>query len=144
MLFLSECKLHIVILVYIGTFWNIIPSNIFAPWLVESGDTESGCRGPTQDTGRAGQNWLAHCLSHRVRLSGRRLPSACISRDPPRMSNNCFQGLGIPEEGQMQHTSPSKPERVDFPGGPVVKTPCCQCRGPRFDPWLGNCWAHVP
>ena len=21
-----------------------------------------------------------------------------------------------------------------FPGGPVVKTPCSQCRGPRFDP----------
>ena len=26
----------------------------------------------------------------------------------------------------------------DFPGGPVVKTPCCQCRGCGFDPWLGN------
>ena len=26
----------------------------------------------------------------------------------------------------------------DFPGGPVVKTPCCQCRGHRFDFWLGN------
>ena len=26
------------------------------------------------------------------------------------------------------------PDR-DFPGGAVVKTPCSQCRGPRFDPW---------
>ena len=26
----------------------------------------------------------------------------------------------------------------DFPGGPVAKTPCSQCRGPGFDPWLGN------
>ena len=26
----------------------------------------------------------------------------------------------------------------DFPGGPVVKTPCLQCKGHRFDPWLGN------
>ena len=26
----------------------------------------------------------------------------------------------------------------DFPGGPVAKTPCCQCSGPRFDPWSGN------
>ena len=26
----------------------------------------------------------------------------------------------------------------DFPGGPVVKTPCSQCRGPGFDPWSGN------
>ena len=26
----------------------------------------------------------------------------------------------------------------DFPGGPVAKTPCSQCRGPGFDPWSGN------
>ena len=26
----------------------------------------------------------------------------------------------------------------DFPGSPVVKTPCSQCGGPRFDPWLEN------
>ena len=26
----------------------------------------------------------------------------------------------------------------DFPGGPVVKTPHLQCRGPGSDPWLGN------
>ena len=26
----------------------------------------------------------------------------------------------------------------DFPGGPVVKTLCSQCRGPGLDPWLGN------
>ena len=24
----------------------------------------------------------------------------------------------------------------DFPGGPVVKTPCFHCRGHGFDPWL--------
>ena len=26
----------------------------------------------------------------------------------------------------------------DFPGSPVVKTPCFHCRGHRFDPWLEN------
>ena len=26
----------------------------------------------------------------------------------------------------------------DFPGGPVVKTPCFHCRGHGFDPWLGK------
>ena len=26
----------------------------------------------------------------------------------------------------------------DFPGGPVVKTPCFHCRGHGFDPWLGH------
>ena len=26
----------------------------------------------------------------------------------------------------------------DFPGGPVAKIPCSQCRGPGFNPWMGN------
>ena len=26
----------------------------------------------------------------------------------------------------------------DFPGGPVVRTLCFHCRGPRFNPWLGQ------
>ena len=26
----------------------------------------------------------------------------------------------------------------DFPGGPVVKTLCFQCRGHGFDPWSWN------
>ena len=26
----------------------------------------------------------------------------------------------------------------DFPGGPVGMTLCSQCRGPEFNPWLGN------
>ena len=26
----------------------------------------------------------------------------------------------------------------DFPGGPVAKTPCSQCRGPGFDLWSGT------
>ena len=26
----------------------------------------------------------------------------------------------------------------NFPGGPGVKTPCFQCKGCGFDPWLGN------
>ena len=26
----------------------------------------------------------------------------------------------------------------DFPGGPAVKTPRSQCRGPGFNPWSGN------
>ena len=26
----------------------------------------------------------------------------------------------------------------ELPGSPVVRTPCFHCRGPGFDPWLGN------
>ena len=29
-------------------------------------------------------------------------------------------------------------EYRDFPGDPVVKSPCSQCRGLRFNPWSGN------
>ena len=29
-------------------------------------------------------------------------------------------------------------EKGDFPHGPVAKTLCPQCRGPRFNPWSGN------
>ena len=31
-----------------------------------------------------------------------------------------------------------KSQTVDFPGGPVVKTLHFHCRGPGFDPCLGN------
>ena len=31
-----------------------------------------------------------------------------------------------------------KKKARDFPGGPVAKTPCCQCRGPEFNHWSGN------
>ena len=30
-----------------------------------------------------------------------------------------------------------------FPGGPVAKTPCSECRRPRFDPWLDNSIPHA-
>ena len=31
----------------------------------------------------------------------------------------------------------------DFPGGPVARTPCSQCRGPGLDPWSGNYIPHT-
>ena len=31
----------------------------------------------------------------------------------------------------------------DFPDGPVAKTLCSQCRGPRFSPWSGNQIPHA-
>ena len=31
----------------------------------------------------------------------------------------------------------------DFPGCPVAKILCSQCRGLGFDPWLGNQILHV-
>ena len=37
----------------------------------------------------------------------------------------------------------SKTIQMDFPGGPVAKTPCYQCMGPGFDPWSGNQIPHA-
>ena len=36
------------------------------------------------------------------------------------------------------HCPLSQVHSQDFPGGPVVKTPCFQCQGHGFDPCLGN------
>ena len=38
----------------------------------------------------------------------------------------------------FQHEPTSKKEGREFPGGPVAKTPCSNCRGPRFGLWSGN------
>ena len=37
-----------------------------------------------------------------------------------------------------ENTVNLKEKSQDFPGGPVVKTPHSQCRGPRFNSWSGN------
>ena len=36
------------------------------------------------------------------------------------------------------HSRKQKKSERDFPGGPVVKTLCCQCREHRFNPWSEN------
>jgi len=38
---------------------------------------------------------------------------------------------------------PSKTVCWDFSGGPVVKTPCFQCRGYRFDSWSRELSSHM-
>ena len=54
-----------------------------------------------------------------------------------------------PQWGENLEPTPLKPIMLsvihffrispqDIPGGPMVKPLCSQCRGPRFDPWLGN------
>ena len=32
----------------------------------------------------------------------------------------------------------------DFPGGPVLKTPCFHCRGHGLDPWSRELRSHMP
>ena len=37
-----------------------------------------------------------------------------------------------------RHRVTLKTKNRNFPGGPVAKTQCAQCRKPGFDPWSGN------
>ena len=39
---------------------------------------------------------------------------------------------------EVTPNSPGDGKASDSPGGPVVKTPCCQCRRHKFDSWSGN------
>ena len=49
------------------------------------------------------------------------------------------QGLGsIPGWGTKIPNKNKINQSLDFPGGPVVKTPRFHCRGHGFDPWLEN------
>ena len=48
----------------------------------------------------------------------------------------------------QKHTHVSYTDLWDFPGSPVVKTPCFHCRGLGFDPWPGGAYrqgrSHMP
>ena len=43
-----------------------------------------------------------------------------------------------PAGGLDDERKRKKRVKRDVPRGPVVKTPCFQCRGYGFNPWLGN------
>ena len=49
---------------------------------------------------------------------------------------SCRQPISLGTQHQESRTR-------DIPGGPVVKAPCFQCRGPGFDPWLGTTIPHA-
>ena len=51
--------------------------------------------------------------------------------------------LPLPLHNMIIHCGLKKCKIRDFPGGPVPKTPCSQCRGSRFDPWSGNYIPHA-
>ena len=53
---------------------------------------------------------------------------------------NNFFSIGILFPAQIK--TPTKKKSRDFPGSPVVRTPCFHCRGEHgFDPWLRS---HKP
>ena len=47
-----------------------------------------------------------------------------------------FSDFAVKKEENSEHSSEA-PWR-EFPGDLVVRTPCFQCPGPRFNPWSGN------
>ena len=62
-------------------------------------------------------------------------PSWWTSRKYLTSSQHC---QGHQRQGRSEKFSKPRRASGDFPGGPVVKTRCSQCRGHQFNPWMGN------
>ena len=57
------------------------------------------------------------------------------NHQPPQLlKSEVVQGIQF----KTPQLSTTRSKTRDFPGGPVVKTPCSQCRGWRFDSWSEN------
>ena len=58
---------------------------------------------------------------------------------------NCKETFSRPSAVLSQGQRPiiKTTDSWDFPGGPAAKTLCSQCRGPGFNPWLGNLIPHA-
>ena len=54
------------------------------------------------------------------------------------LSISLGEGLLVQKIGHSIHSFIHSTNLRDFPGGPVVKTPCFHCKGHRFDPWSWN------
>ena len=80
--------------------------------------------------------WYAHCSWRIYHLSHKSLVLWLYSLCP---SGWCFPGI-LPQASALtlQSSLRIKPRLGNFLGSPVVKTPCFQCRGHGFDPWVGN------
>ena len=52
-------------------------------------------------------------------------------------TSNQWVNLSIPAVTHIKNEIQEAVHRA-FPGGPLAKTPYCQCRGPGFNPWSGN------
>ena len=68
------------------------------------------------------------------------LENEADSRDPglqgSRRRHLCLQKNDV--KRIRVHIAVSKMDNWDFPGGPLVRTLCPQCRRPGFNSWSGN------
>ena len=77
------------------------------------------------------RNERSHCRKKPVHQNKEQVPLAA-TRDSP--CNNTY-----PAQPKKKKKICFKRRHIwDFPGGPVVKTPCCQCMGSVFHSWSGN------
>ena len=67
---------------------------------------------------------------HHSQPSATALPEASVSLSS--------QARDLSLEVWVEAPDGKSPPIRGFPGGPVAKTPCSQCRGPGLDPWPGN------
>ena len=104
---------------------------------------------PTQglNPGLPHRRQILYQLSHREAQkywSGWPIPSPADLPDPGiKLGSPALQADSLPTEllGKPRHheiISFKKSYIRDFPGGPVAKTLCSSCCGPRFNPWSGN------
>ena len=84
-----------------------------------------------------------------VRLFITRAPILSWAAEPGREKESLVLGQGLlgkwwwDGEVETKKERNSRRDEGDFPGGPLDKTPCFQCRGPEFDPWSGNYIPHA-
>ena len=122
--------------------------------------TADSCWGMAETNTTLQSNYLP---IKRNKLKGKKKPPLTVSQlslpSPSSAYVHCNRFLHIGELLQMQHKitcqsydwdteqrflihikrcETNRKEQKDFPGGPVIKTPCFQCRGWKSDPWLGN------
>ena len=58
-------------------------------------------------------------------------------------SSHFLKDLFFPETGAGPKKKVGKDFRRAFPGGPLTKNLCSQCRGRGFNPWSGNQIPHT-
>ena len=65
--------------------------------------------------------------NHRPVLTANSTLFVCHGREPPSGAHS-----------EQYRKGRERPRSRAFPGGPVVETPCSQCRGPGFASWSGS------
>ena len=144
------------------------PFSYSSNYLLPSGGGSQGSRTKAR-RGKKWENQGAHCIGRKSAGGASQVPALCLltllpskctphpSHKPPlllhtsvftklscRAHNECPIIPIIQSSFYLKEKHPLKWKAAgDFPGGPVVKKPCFQYRGCRFNPWSGTKIPHT-